>query len=50
MDNEHHSTYIASAQTVEDGIERFTETGCKIVLGVALLIDIGFQQQRTECR
>ena len=36
MDNEHHSTYIASAQTVEDGIERFTETGCKIVLGVAL--------------
>ena len=50
MDNEHHSTYIASAQTVEDGIERFTETGCKIVLGVALLIDIGFQQQRAKCR
>ena len=43
VDNEHHPTYIASAQTLKNSIERFSETGCKIVLGVAVLVDIGFQ-------
>ena len=50
FDKDQYHILVFLYQNIESRIECFTETCRKVILLCTVFIDIGFQQQRTQCR